>query len=175
MRTLIIWVSLLYLVFCISFSALAETPSGVACFSFSEMAIRYKDTKKGEVIFHTPMSDYKPTVTDLACVVGVEFINRVDNVPNKAVIGIVSKDYRYFYAIQWNLDDNYFLIIESSFPGAITMNHDTEWLGTFTKYPYPLMRLKEIITKKPLPEPMSMRKVKMSFKLVKQLVNPTNE
>ena len=158
-----------------------ESDSANTCFSFSAKALKYEDSNRGQVVFHIVKDHYTPTVTDLACIVGIEFLKTVGDVPDKAVVGVVTSDYTVLYAIQWSLKENYFLIIESLFPQTDLPNEETEWIGTFTKYPKPLSRLKEIISRTSLPLPTTMsptdrakfsvNRVRLTVPLLKKLIN----
>lgn len=111
------------------------------CFS-PDWKVINKEVKFGEVVAYVVPNSYQITVTNVACLLGIEFLKRVNQVPNKLVVGIVKEDFSSGYLVQWNLEDDYFLLIES-----------TEGKGVFTKYPGPLDRIKEIMTDQPFPKP----------------------
>lgn len=118
------------------------------CFDASWKQVRYENDRRGSVTFYVTPAGYKPTATNLACIFGIEFLQTVNNVPEKAVVGLISEDYRNLTLIQWNLKDDYLLMLEAYIPENMLA-----WTGNYTKYPQALTRIKEIIINKPFPKP----------------------
>lgn len=117
-----------------------------ACINSKWPTSNYTNRNRGEVILYKVPSSYNPTVTNLACIASIEFLSRINKLPTKAVVGLISEDYSRGILVQWSLADDYMLLID------ITIPHGSEYgVGKFVKYPQPLTRIKEIITNKPFP------------------------
>lgn len=142
-------------------TCLAEAPT--TCFDSSWNQIRYTDENKGSVIFYVTPLGYEVTSTNLACLFGIEFLQHVNDLPLKAVIGIISSDFRFLTLLQWNLIDDYLLLIDTNIPKNMQ-----SWTGTYIKYPEAKTRIKEILINKPFPRPNELPlnlqiKFKMNF------------
>lgn len=118
------------------------------CFDPAWKQVRYESEKRGTTIFYITPEGYKATATNLACIFGIEFLQQVHNLPERATVGLMSEDYRSLHLIQWNLKDDYLLFLESDIPKNMV-----SWSGTYTKYPEALERIKEILVNKPFPKP----------------------
>lgn len=127
----------------------------------------YTNESRGEVILYKTPSNYVPTVTNLACITAKEFLSRVNNMPTKAVVGIISKDYTRGTFIQWNLKNDYMLLADID-------TNDNGGLGKFIYYPEPLTRIKEILTNKPFPKVENMSEY-LKAKVKSNIVKATSE
>jgi hypothetical protein len=120
--------------------ALTSSAFADACSVVQVDPISYTSEKRGEVTLYplTHMSDLN--VTNLACVLGTQFFAKVHEFPEKGTVGVIDRGYHNVALIQWNLKQDYFLII-----------HVVNGKGNFIKYPKPLDRIKEILINAPLP------------------------
>lgn len=113
----------------------------------SNWPVTHKTTKKGtEVFIHELADNQQLTPSGLACVVGLVFFDLVDKLPNKAVIVVVNKEHSSGYIIKWDLVDKFFLLIDIQTSESTGIGK-----GSYTKYPDPLNRIKEILINKPFP------------------------
>lgn len=102
---------------------------------------RYSNESRGEVTLYTAVNNEDLHVTNLVCILGTEFFSKVYNFPTKATVGIVNSEYTNVLVLQWNISQDYFLIVQV-----------VSGEGSFLKYPRPLDRIKEILINSPMPK-----------------------
>lgn len=125
---------------------LAYAEGADQCVNPNWNTVEYTHEVRGEVkLFITPLN-YKITATNLACIIAIEVLKRVDNMPSKMTLGLVSIDYRNTFMVQWSFPEDRFTIIEASIPPR-----EYRTVGIFTMYPEPLSRIKEVMIVKRMP------------------------
>jgi hypothetical protein len=126
--------------------ALADEPNPNLCFNTNWPVHKYIHAKSGEASIYEVPDSYTITSTNLACVIASEFVSQAKTMPNRMLVGLVSSDGRQAFLARWDLTADYFTFIE------VTIDRQ-EYLGqgTFTTYPQPLKRIKDIITSTKFP------------------------
>ena len=107
----------------------------------------YNNLERGKVYIYLVPETYKITVTDISCVIGYKFLDMVDQLPNRFVIGIMSKDFKQAHIIQWDLNKNIFITLDVS-----GVDITGPYNGIFTIYPEPLKRIKDIFINNKFPQ-----------------------
>lgn len=116
-----------------------------ACEILSINPIEYKSSRGEQVVMYKVEETLATSATDLACILGTEFLKRVQDFPDKIIIGITSGS--SLMLVKWNIKEDFILLIEVTIPAG-----EYRGTGVFTKYPQPLERIKEIMTNKPFPK-----------------------
>jgi hypothetical protein len=111
--------------------------------------VKYKSTYIVE-------TTYTPTIKDMLCVLGSDFLNNISQFPTNAILSIINLDLRSGYLVKWSLKENLFIIIKFD-----------RQEGMANIYRYPLRRIGELLSNEDLPKPS---KERMQLNYVKSIL-----
>jgi len=144
------FLKLFYILILLANTALAETENesnSNRCFNKSWERYESVHDQRGTTIAYGLPEGYEITSTNVACIVSIELLRRVDQLPDKAVIALINKDFRSGYLVKWSIKENVFLLVEVHLTSMSAFGK-----GTFITYPNPLERLREVMLTKRFPK-----------------------
>jgi len=148
MKKILNWLIKLILLLIIfpSFVIPEEVQNYNPCYSNNWETIRSVSKTGHQVVIYKTPNNYSITATNASCVSVKEFLSSTNNLPQKMIVGLISEDGRNAFLTKWSVKENYLMLIEVSIP-------PNEYIGegSFTMYPDPLKRIKDIMLAKKLP------------------------